>query len=84
MPYKEGKKWRGVVTYNGQRYQALLPTKRAAISWEIEKREELKQIAKRQREGMDLLTFCTKYLDYATRFTHKVYDEKRSLCRRIL
>jgi len=84
MPYKEGKKWRGVVTYDGKRHQALLSTKREAVAWENEKRRELKETSKRLQEGMDLLTFCTKYLDYSTRYTPKTYDEKRSLCRKIL
>lgn len=33
---------------------------------------------------MDLLTFCTKYLDYADRFDRKTYLEKRLLVRRFL
>lgn len=84
MPYKQGKKWRAVVRFQGQRYQALLPTKRDAIEWEIETRRELKRIVKRRQLGMDLMTFCAKYLDYATRFTEKVYKEKRAVSRRIL
>lgn len=84
MPYKEGKQWRGCVTYQGKRYQAVLPTKRAAVAWESERREELKKNAKKRLRGMDLLTFCTKYLDYSTRYTPKTCDEKRSICKRIL
>jgi integrase len=33
---------------------------------------------------MDLMSFCTNYLDYAERFSTKTYDEKRALCVRIL
>jgi integrase len=85
MPYREGKKWRAVVTRDGTRYQALLTTKREAVAWEGAKRKELMESAKRRREGMDLMTFCTKYLDDSSgRVTHKTYDEKQGLCRRIL
>ncbi|MBU2547829.1 MAG: tyrosine-type recombinase/integrase [Proteobacteria bacterium] len=84
MPYREGKKWRGVVTYQGARHQALLPTKREAAQWENRKRTELETKEKKQHAGMDLMTFCTKYLDYCQRYTLKTYDEKRTLCRRVI
>ena len=80
MPYKEGKKWRGVVTFQGKRHTAKLDTKREAVTWEIEKRRELKKQAK---IGMDLLTFCNKYLDYAKRFVKKTQEEKNALIARI-
>ncbi|MDA3897181.1 MAG: tyrosine-type recombinase/integrase [Desulfobacteraceae bacterium] len=44
----------------------------------------MKNQEKKQQKGMDLMTFCTRYLDYANRFTEKVYKEKKALCRRIL
>jgi len=84
MPYREGRRWRAVVTYGGRRYQALLPTKHAAAEWENQKRRGLKKAAKMRREGMDLMTFCGKYLDYCSRFTSKTYYAKRSLCRRLI
>jgi integrase len=34
--------------------------------------------------GMDLFTFSTKYLDYAERFSKKVYQEKKAVVERIL
>jgi integrase len=85
MPYREGRRWRAVVTYGGRRYQALLPTKHAAGEWENKKRKEVKKAAKMRREDMDLMTFCGKYLDDgSSRFTWKTYEGKRSLCRRII
>jgi integrase len=85
MPYKEGKKWRAVVTYEGKRYQALLARKRAAVDWESKKRKELKKTEKRRQKGMDLMTYWGKYLDHcSSSFTSKTYQEKRSLCRRVL
>ncbi len=84
MPYKEGKNWRGVVTMNGRRYQTLMPSKQAAKEWESTKRKELRKNAKKQQEGMDLMTFCSKYLDFSTRYTAKNYYEKRGLCRRVI
>lgn len=33
---------------------------------------------------MDLATFCGKYLDFADRFSKKVYEEKRAVCHRML
>ena len=69
-----------MVTVRGRRYTALLPTKKAAVSWELDKREQLQK----RPEGITLLNFCTKYLDYADRFTPKVYQEKHAVVRRIL
>lgn len=80
MPYKEKDKWRAVVTIHGRRHTALLSTKKAAVSWELAKREQLRK----QPEGITLLNFCTKYLDYAARFTPKVYQEKHAVVKRIL
>jgi integrase len=84
MPYKEGDCWRGVVTRNGKRHTKQHPTKKAALTWESEKRKELIENEKQQQRGTDLLTFSTKYLDYAQRFSKLVYDEKRSVARRII
>ncbi|MBW2307528.1 MAG: tyrosine-type recombinase/integrase [Deltaproteobacteria bacterium] len=39
---------------------------------------------KKQLKGMDLMIFCTKYLDYSKRFTVKTYKEKKRLCRQII
>ena len=84
MPYKEGKKWRAKVGVMGKRHTALLPTKKEALAWEAAKRKELKQNAGDSHQGPDLLTFCSKYTIYAERFSKKVYDEKKSLCKNIL
>ncbi len=84
MPYKEGKKYRATVYHQGKRYTSLLATKKDAKNWEIQKKKELKQISKKQQNGMALLTLCTKYLDDAVKFQPKTYQEKKSLARRIL
>ena len=84
MPYKEGTKWRAKATFKGERYTSLHKTKKAAIAWEIEKQKELKKKEKRSQRGLDLLTYCSKYQIYAERFTPKTYQEKKSLCKRIL
>jgi integrase len=84
MPYKEGRKWRGTVKHRGERYTSSHLTKRAAASWENQTRNALTKASRKQQKGMDLITFVTRYLDYATRYQWKTYDEKRSLCKRIL
>ena len=84
MPYKQGRKWRGVVKIDGVRYQALRNTKGAAGDWEREKRAELKRMDRQIPTGMDLETLCNKYLDYAARFSANTFQEKKTLCRRIL
>ncbi|MBW2145600.1 MAG: hypothetical protein JRG73_16620 [Deltaproteobacteria bacterium] len=84
MPYKEGKKWRGTLMHQGKRHQALFPTRKAAAVWENEKRKELLSCVKKQLKDMDLMIFCTKYLDYSKRFTVKTYKEKKRLCRQII
>ena len=65
MPYKEGNKYRAVVTFRGRRYTALKRTKKEAKVWEIEERRLIKKAGKREHESTDLLMLCTKYLDHA-------------------
>jgi len=85
MPYKQGEKYRAVVKFKGQRHTKLKGTRKEAIKWEVEKRKELERDESTQHVGTDLLTFLTKYLDYAeTNFTSKVYHEKRALIDKIL
>lgn len=91
MPYKEHKKtknapqkWRGCVVENGHRNTALFLTKKEAIEWEAQKRKELKGEATKKKSGLDLLTLCAKYLDFAERYTKKTRQEKEALCKRIL
>ena len=84
MPYKEGSKWRGVVKVKGDRKTASFDLKKDALRWEAKTRQELKKNAQRRRQGTDLLSFCAKYLDYASRYRPKVYAEKQSVCKRIL
>ncbi len=85
MPYKEKDRWRGVVTLNGERAATKMwDTKKDAAKWEREKRKRLKNIEKRVLKGMDLATFCVKYLDYSKRFSKKTYNEKKSVCTKIM
>ncbi len=85
MPYKEGKRWRATPKYRGERLPTkLFGTKREASAYEARQRKIAKDTEKRQRSGMDLLTFCGRYLDHATRFVDKVYREKKALTERIL
>jgi len=84
MPYKEGSGHRAHVMWKGERHQQLCRTKKEAVEWEVAKRKELKENEKLQQLGMDLLTFCTKYLDESEKFVPRTYQEKQSLTRRIL
>ncbi len=84
MPYKQGKKWRGVVKLNGIRTTSLLPTRKEAIQWEIDERAAQKKEANR-KHVTDLLTLCNEYLDHA-QSTHikKTYSEKSNICKRVI
>jgi integrase len=85
MPYKEGPKWRGVIKKNGRRIaQKYFDLRRDAAAWEQEQKKALKKAEKQWQCGLDLLSFCSKYLIYAKRYTQKVYDEKKNICKRIL
>jgi integrase len=85
MPYKEIDKWRAGVTVKGVRGPTrLFKTKREAIQYETQERKRLAKIERQQQKGMALFDFCTKYLDFAERYTRKVYDEKNAVCNRIL
>lgn len=82
MPYKDGTQWRAVFKINGQRYQKLFDLKRDAEAWESSEKKRLKE---RARNGISLIAFSVKYLDYAqSRFVPKTYDEKRLLMDRII
>ena len=81
MPYKEGDRWRGVVKIGGERVaQKSFKLKRKAAEWERKERKRLTN----PTTDMALLTLCNKYLDFATKFQPKVYDEKNSVCKRII
>ena len=84
MPYKEGNNWRAVIKVNGERRTASFPLKKDALKWENDTRKLMKKNAQKLQQGMDLLSFCTKYLDFATRYRPKVYSEKQAVCKRIL
>lgn len=81
MPYKEGKKWRGVVTIDGHRYQKLCKTKRAALDWEKEKREGL--AAETTKTATAFSTLFNKYIDHcqARYDPHTVNIKKKAIKR---
>jgi integrase len=84
MPYKEGRIWRAVVTFNGRRYTKFFEKKGGAKIWETEKRKSLKKDWELQRDGICLSEFCSKYLEFSNNlFRPKVYDEKKTICKRI-
>lgn len=85
MPYKEGHKWRGVVKKDGKRIaQRSFDLRREAVEWEVTQKKALKKAEKQPLYGLDLLSFCSKYLLYADRYAKKVYEEKKNTCKRIL
>jgi integrase len=85
MPYKQGHKWRGVVKRDGKRIaQRLFDLRRDAIEWEQLQKKALKKEERRLLAGLDLLSFCSKYLLFADWYAKKVYDEKKNVCKRIL
>lgn len=83
MPYKEGKKYRGKVTYHGQRYTKLKATKKAARAWEIEKLKELKQESR--IPTVSLLKASTEYLDYCeSQFDRSTYTDKKKALKELM
>lgn len=81
MPYrkiKNGKKrWVGSVMINGRRKEKIFDTKKDAKSWEAEMHSAGDLTA-----TPSLLKWAEQYLDYSTRFSPKVYNEKRGAFRR--
>ena len=77
MPYKEGKKWRGVISKGKKRIaQKTFLTKRAAVEWERVQRNFFTT----DSIGMDLLAFSTFYLaNSKLRHSKKTFEEKRRL-----
>jgi integrase len=83
MPYKEGTKWRAVVTSGGVRVvQKLFDKKRDATEWERKTRQELKE--EPLQTGLDLGTLCTNYLLYTQRLTTQTQKEKLAVCKLFL
>lgn len=78
MPYKEGKKWRGVVKSSGKRYTKLFLTKTKALEWELEKKEKLRR---EKTDTVYLRETAEAYLDYCkARYIYQTYlDKKRVL-----
>ena len=72
--------WRATPKYKGERLKTkIFKTKKAAIEWEREQKDQAKEDELSSLRGPDLLTICSKYLIYAERYTKKVYEEKFSL-----
>ncbi|BBM86837.1 tyrosine-type recombinase/integrase [Candidatus Uabimicrobium amorphum] len=73
MPWKEGGKWRGGVSYQKKRYRSRgFTTKTAARQWEIEKLVALKQSEQRkQKRDFSLAEIIERFL------SKKVHDDKR-------
>lgn len=85
MPYKEGKNWRATPFYKGSRLNTkLFPTKKEALAYEMEVKIAAEKSEQKELQGTDLMSFCIKYLDYATRYAPKVYKEKKAVTERIL
>lgn len=91
MPFwdKPRQKWQALVRWQGRKFKKAFTAKRDAIRWEVQRRKELEeqQIQKTAttETGMDLLTFCNRYLDDAKlRYIRKNYIEKKTLCKKIL
>lgn len=85
MPYKDRGKWRGVIKINGKRVrQQSFRLKKDAATWERDEGKKLRMREKRLQGGLDLLTFCSKYLIFSDRYVKKVFDEKKNTCERIL
>jgi len=85
MPYKDGRLWRGVVKIGGKRVsQKSFDLKRDASEWEREERKRIARAEKSLRDGLDLLTFCSKYQIYIERFSKQVRAEKKAVCERLI
>ena len=80
--------WRGQVKFWGQRFRKRCPSKAAAKAWEIEFKRSL--TAQRARGSVpptvtiSLIEWSTAYLDYALRYTQKVYSEKQMVMKTLL
>lgn len=84
MPYKEGKKWRGVVKINGMRVaqKSGFLTKKEAREWEIDERR--RHVAQPTHMAC-LLEAANEYLNYSQkRFTHKTYLDKKRVLRELV
>lgn len=83
MPYKRGKKWQGRVMVSGQIHtRDGFSTKKDAAEWESQKRKQT--LSGKDQESLDLLSLTVEYLTYAKKYGEKTYQEKKSLCNRII
>lgn len=83
MPYKRGKKWQGRIMVSGQIHtRDGFSTKKDAAEWESQKRKQT--LSGKEQESLDLLSLTVEYLTYAKKYGEKTYQEKKSLCNRII
>ena len=83
MPYKFRGKYYGQVRHEGQKHRSekLYDTKREALDWEAQKREELQNKKPAIPTGMEFKTASNEYLDYAKlHYIGKTYHEKSQAC----
>ena len=77
--------WRGRIWINRREFtRSGFKTKREAARWEKEERERQTERQENGPPGMALIDFCGLYLDHATRYTEKTYNEKKIACEMIL
>lgn len=84
MPYKEGKGYRGTVTYQGERYTKLKETRKAALEWENDKRKELKKES--LIPTVSLLKASTEYLAYCEqqRYARSTFTDKKKALKELM
>lgn len=82
MPYKQGKKWRGVVKIDGKRVgQKLFASKREAKEWEIAEKKRFQT----QTPTIYLHEAASKYLDFCqARYTKETYSDKRRVLKELV
>ena len=82
MPYKQGKKWRGVVKIDGKRVgQKLFASKREAKEWEIAQKKRFQT----QTPTIYLHETASKYLDFCqARYSKETYSDKRRVLKELV
>ncbi|MBW2149882.1 MAG: site-specific integrase, partial [Deltaproteobacteria bacterium] len=83
MPYRRGRKWVAQVRTFGIRREKIFQTRAEALGWEAEQRKLPAESLKSETSTSCLHDWAGAYLDFAkTRFSHKTYDEKKTVFRR--
>ncbi|MFZ2446631.1 MAG: site-specific integrase [Syntrophobacteraceae bacterium] len=89
MPYKETRNgkviWIGQVQWKGVRRKQSFQTKREAVEWERQAKDELVNPPKQSATPTaSLIEWATRYLEHSERFNKKVFSEKRCEFKRFL